>query len=122
MKPQQSSEVKACTSIVQPLTYDTRNEQGTRMLQDEIRSHIVGPQLHFVQASLSNQINTVPLYAVDTTVPPPLMIKKEKEEPQMHLVDNTKTPQKDGELLKVVEMVAESLQQQIVLGMQMADT
>ena len=91
------------------------------MLQGEIRSRIVEPQLHFAQASVPNQMNIVPLYVVDTTVPPPLMTKKEKEESQMHMVDNTKTPQKDGKLLKVVQMVAESLQQQIVLRMCMAD-
>ena len=91
------------------------------MLQGEIRSHIVELQLHFVQALIPNQMNTVPLYVVDTTVPPPVMTEKEKEESQMHIVDNTKAPQKDGELLKVVQMVAESLQQQIILGMRMAD-
>ena len=115
------SEVKACTSVVQPPTYDTKNEQGTRMLQDQIRSRILELQLHFLQASIQNQMNTVPLYVVDTTVPLPLMTKKEKEESQMHSVDNTKMPQKDRELLKVVQTVAESLQQQIVLGMHTAD-
>ena len=91
------------------------------MFQHEIRSCIVEPQLHFAQASIPNQMNTVPLYAVDTTVPPPLMTKKEKGESQTHSVDNTKMPQKDGELLKVAQTVAESLQQQIILGMHMAD-
>ena len=120
-KLQQLSEIKAYTSIVKPPTYDTRNEQGTRMLQDEIRSHIVEPQLHIAQAPIPNQMNTVPLYVVDTTIPPPLMTKKEKEESQMHLVDHTKMPHKDGQLLKVVQTVADSLQQQIVLGMCTAD-
>ena len=120
-KPQQLTEVKAYTSVVQPLTYDTRNEQGTRMLQDEIRSRLVEPQLHFAQTPVPNQMNTVPLYVVDTSVPTPLMTKKGKEESQTHLVDNTRMPQKDGELLKVVQMVAESHQQQIVLGMWLAD-
>ena len=120
-KPQQFSEIKACTSIVQPSTYDAKNEQGTRTLQGEIRSHVVEPQLQFAQASVPNQMNTMPLYAVDTTVPPPVTTKKEREESQTHVVDNTKVQQKDGELLKVVQMVAESLQQQIVLGMQTAD-
>ena len=90
------------------------------MLQGEIRSHIVEPQLHFAQALVPNQMNTVPLYVVDTTVPPPLMTKKEKEVSQTHMLDNTKMLQKDGELLKVVQMMAESLQQQIVLEMCMA--
>ena len=49
------------------------------------------------------------------------MTKKEKEESQTYMVDNTNMPQKGGELLKVVQTVAESLQQQIVLGMCMAD-
>ena len=52
---------------------------------------------------------------------PLLMTKKEREESKTHIVDNTKVLQEDGELLKVVQMVAESLQQQIVLGMWTAD-
>ena len=63
----------------------------------------------------------VPLYAVDTTIPPPLMTEKEKEEFQTDMNTDTKTPQKDGDLLKVVQTVAELLQQQILLGMRMAD-
>ena len=74
-KLQQLSEIKACTSIIQPPTYDAKNKQGTRTLQGEIRSHVVEPQLHFAQAPLPNQMNTIPLYAVDTTVPPPVMTK-----------------------------------------------
>ena len=66
-------------------------------------------------------MNTVTLYAVDTTILLPVTTKKDREESQTHVVDNTKVPQKDGELLKVVQTVAESLQQQIVLGMWMAD-
>ena len=104
-----------------PLTYDTMNEQDKRMPHGEIRGPIVEPQLHFAQAYVLNQMNTVPLHAVDTTVPPPLMTKKEKEESQAHMVDNTKMPKKDDKLLKVVQMVAQSLQQQIVLGMHTAD-
>ena len=120
-KLQQLSEIKTCTSIIQPPTYDMKNKQGTRMLQGEIRSHVVEPHLHFAQAPVLNHMNTVPLYAADATVPPLVMTKKEREESETHKVDNTKVPQEDGELLKVVQMVAESLQQQIVLGMQMAD-
>ena len=104
-----------------PPTYDTMNEQDKRMSQGEITGPIVESQLHFAQASVPNQMNTVPLYAVDTTIPPPMITKKETEEIKTHVVDNTKTPQKDEELLKVVQTVAESLQQQIVLGMHMAD-
>ena len=66
-------------------------------------------------------MNTVPLHAVDTTEPLPLMTKKEKEESQAHTMDNTAMPQKDDELLKVVQTVAQSLQQQIVLGMRTAN-
>ena len=120
-KPQQLSEVKACTSIIHPPTYDAKNKQGIRTLQDEIRSRVVEPQLHFAQAPVPNQMNTIPLYAVDTTVPPPVTTKKEREESQTHVVDNTRVQQKDRELLKVVQTVAESLQQQIVLGMWTAD-
>ena len=115
------SEVKACTNIIQPPTYDAKNELGIRTLQGEIRSRVVEPQLHFAQAPVPNQMNTVPIYAVDTTVPSPVMTNKEREESQTHVVDNTKVQQKDRELLKVVHTVAESLQQQIVSGMWMAD-
>ena len=104
-----------------PPTYDGMNQQGKRMLQDETRNPVVEPWIHLTQASVPSRINTVPLYAVDTTIPPPLMTKKEKEEFQTDTNDDTKTPQKDGDLLKVVQMVAESLQQQIVLGMRTAD-
>ena len=91
------------------------------MPHGKIRGPIVEPQLHFEQAYVPNQMNTVPLHAVDTTVPPPLMTKREKEESQTHMVDNTKMPQKDDKLLKVMQTVAQSLQQQIVLGMHTAD-
>ena len=104
-----------------PPTYDTMNEQDKRVSHGEVRGPIVEPQLHFVQAYVPNQMNTVPLHAVDTTVLPPLMTKKDKAETQTHMVDNTKMPQKDNKLLKVVQTVAQSLQQQIVLGMHTAD-
>ena len=48
-KPQQSSEVKACTDTMHPPTYDTMNKQDKRMSHGEIRGPIVEPQLHFVQ-------------------------------------------------------------------------
>ena len=102
------SEIKACTSIKnshQPMMQ--RNEQGTRTLQGEIRSCLVEPQLHFAQAPVQNQMNTIPLYAVDTTVPLAVMTKKEREESQTHVMDNTKVSHKDGELLKEVQTVAE---------------
>ena len=104
-----------------PPTYDGTNEEGKRMLQDKTRNPVVEPLIHLTQASVPNWINMVPLYAADTTIPPPLMTKKEKEEFQTDMNTDTKTPQKDGDLLKVVEMVAESLQQQIVLGIRTAD-
>ena len=91
------------------------------MLQDKTRNPVVEPQIHLTQASVPSWINTVPLYAVDTTIPPPLMTKKEKEEFQTDTNADTRMPQKDGDLLKVVQTVAKSLQQQIVLGMCMAD-
>ena len=49
------------------------------------------------------------------------MMKKEKEEYQTNAKVVTETLQEDGDLLKVVQTVAESLQQQIVLGMRTAD-
>ena len=85
-----------------PPTFDGMNEQGKRMLQDETRNPVVE-------------------VAVDTNIPPPLMTKREKEEFQTDTNTDTKMPQKDGDLLKVVQMVAESLQQQIVLGTCTAD-
>ena len=63
-----------------PSTYDGMNEQGKRMLQDKTRNPVVESQIHLTHASIPSQINTVPLYAVDTTIPPPLMTKKEEEE------------------------------------------
>ena len=90
-----------------PPTYDRMNEQGKRMLQDKTRNPIVELRKHLTQASVPSQMNTVPLYAVDTTIPPPLMTKKEKEESQTHVNLDTKTPQKDEDLLKVVQTVAE---------------
>ena len=120
-KPQQLSEIKACNNIMYPSTYDGMNEEGKRMLQDETRNPVVRPQIHITQASVRSRGNMVPLYAVDTTIPPPLMTKKEKEEFQADTNTNTKMPQKDRYLSKIVQMVAESLQQQIVLGMHTAD-
>ena len=120
-KLQQSSKVKAYTSIMHPPTYDTMIEQDKRVSHDKVRGPIEEPQLHFAQAYVPNQMNTVPLHAVDRTVPPPLLTKKEKEETQTHMVDNRKMPQKDDELLKVVQTVVQLLQPQIVLGMRTAD-
>ena len=120
-KPQQLNEIKSCNNIMYPPTYDGMNEQGKRILQDEMRNPVVEPRIHFTQASVPSRIITVPLYAVDTTIPPPLTTKKEKEEFQTHTNTDTKTSQKDGDLLKVVQTVAKSLQQQIVLGMRTAD-
>ena len=66
------------------------NEQGKRMSQGETRGFIVEPQLHFAQTSVPNEMNTVPLHVVDTTILPPLMTKKEKEETQTHMVDSAR--------------------------------
>ena len=77
-KLQQLSEIKTCNNIMYPPTYDRMNEQGKRILQDENRNPIVEPWIHLTQASVPDLINTVPLYVVDTTIPPPLMTKKEK--------------------------------------------
>ena len=98
-------------------------KQDQEMSQGGTRVLVVEPQLHFAQLLVSNQMNTGPphVYVVDTTLPPPLMTKREKEETGAHTTDNTKTLQKDKELLKVVQTVAQSLQQQIVLGMCTAD-
>ena len=104
-----------------PPTYDRVNEQRKRMLQDKTRNPVVEPRIHLTQASVPSRINTVPLYAVDTAIPLPLMTEKEKEEFQTDMNTDTRTPQKDGDLLKVVQTVAESLQQQILLGMHTAD-
>ena len=104
-----------------PPTYDRMSEQGKRMLQDENRNPVVEPQIHLMQPSIPDQINTVPLYTVNTTIPPPLMTKKEKEEFQTDTNTDTSMPQKDGDLLKVVQMVDESLQHQIVLEMHTTD-
>ena len=98
-----------------PPIYDTMNEQGNGILHGGARGPVVEPQLHLAQAYVLNQMNTIPLHAVDTTVRLPLMTKKEKEESQIHMMENTATPQKDDKLVKVVQTVAQSLQQQIVL-------
>ena len=97
------------------------NEHGKKVIQDRNSESMVDPRVQFTQASVPNQRDTVPLYAVNTSIPPPLMMKNEKEEYQTNVKVDTETPQKDGGLLKVVQMVPESLQQQIVLGMCMVD-
>ena len=120
-KPQQTIEMKVGTSVIYSLSYSMVDKPNQKMSQVGTRALIVEPQLHFAQPLVSNQMNTGPLHKVDTTIPPPLMTKKEKEETRTHTVDNTKMLQKDEELLKVVQMVDQSLQQQIVLGMHMAN-
>ena len=118
-KPQQMSEMKASTSIMHPLNYTTIDKQDQRMSQGETRALIIEPQLHFAQPLVPNQMNTGPPHVVDTTILPPLMTKKKKR--LGHTWWSTQMPQKDEELLKVVQMVAQSVQQQIVLGMCTAD-
>ena len=99
-KLQQLSEIKTCNNIMYPPTYNGMNEQGKRMLQDENRNPIVEPRIHLMQASVPDRINM---------------------EFQTDIKTDTKTPQKDRDLLKVVQMVAELLQQQIVLGVHTTD-
>ena len=97
------------------------NEHEKNVIQDRNNQSMVDPRVQFTQASVPNRRDTVPLYAVNTSIPLPLMTKKENEEYQTNGKINMEAPQKDGDLLKVVQTVAESLQQQIVLGMCMAD-
>ena len=56
-------------------------------------------------------MNTVPPHMVDTTLPPPLLTKKEKEGSKTHTTSIEKMPQKDEGLLKVVQTVAQTLSQ-----------
>ena len=86
-----------------------------------IRGPVVEPRIQFTEVDVPDQMNTIPICGVDTTVLPPLMTKTEKEEFYTHMVNNTAAPQKDDKLLKVVQTVAQLLQQQIVLGMCTAD-
>ena len=97
------------------------NEYEKKVIQDRNIQSTVDPRVQFTEASVPNGRDTVPLYAVNTSIPPPLMMNKENEEYQTNGKINMEALQKDGDLLKVVQMVAESLQQQIVLGMHRAD-
>ena len=97
------------------------NEYEKKVIQDRNNQSTVDPRVQFTQASMPYQRDTVPLYAVNTSIPPPLMMKKENEEYKTNGKINMEALQKDGDLLKVVQTVAESLQQQIVLGMCTAD-
>ena len=85
-----------------PTNYNMVDKQEHKMSQGGTRPLIVEPQLHFAQPPVSNQMNTVPPHVVDTTLPPPLLTKREKEEAETHTMDNTKMLQKDKEL-KVVQ-------------------
>ena len=113
----QFNEDKINNGVTVPLSDDVGNEYGTQILHCKTKGPVIEPQVWFTQAYVLNQMNTSPLAVVDTTVPPPLMTKKERDDSHMPKVNNTATPQKDEELLKVVQTVAQSLQQQIVLGM-----
>ena len=117
----QFNEEKTNKVVIVPLSDDVGNEYGTQMLHCKTRGPVIEPQVQFTQAYVLDQMDTAPLAVVDTTVSPPLMMKKEKDDSHIPKVNNTATPQKDEELLKVVQMVAQSLQQQIVLGMCTAD-
>ena len=118
---QQGSEARTCNNIMYTPAQNGTNEHEKKVIQDRNNESMVDPRVQFTQASVPNQRDTVPLYVVNTSIPPLLMMKKEKEEYQTNVKVDTETRQKDGDLLKVVQMVAESLQQQIVLGMRMAD-
>ena len=97
------------------------NEHEKKVVQDRNNESTVDPRVHFTQTFVPKPRDTVPLYAVNTSIRPPLMVKKENEEYQTNRKINMETPQKDRDLLKVVQTVAELLQQQIVLGMRTAD-
>ena len=87
------------------------------MLQNKNRNPVVEPQIRLTQPSIPDWVNTGTV--VCSWIPPsrpPLMTKKE-EEFQTNMNTDTKMQQKVRDLLKVVQTVAESLQQQIVLGM-----
>ena len=118
---QQESEARTCNNIMYPPAQKGMNEHEKKVIQDRNNESTVDPRVQFTQASIPNRRDTVLLYAVNTSIPPPLMMKKEKEEYQTNAKVDMETPQKDGDLLKVVQSVAELLQQQIVLGMRMAD-
>ena len=120
-KSQQPSETKPGIDVMYPVNYNATDNQEHRIPQEGTRPLVLEPQLHFAQPPVSNQMNMVPPHVIDTMLAPPLLTKKEKEESGMHTMGNTKMPQKDEELLKVIQTVTQSLQQQIVLGMCTAD-
>ena len=113
-------QVPAITSCTPP-AQNGMNEHEKKVIQDRNNESMVDPRVQFTHAFVPNRRDTVPLYVVNTSIPPLLMTKKEKEGYQTNTKVDTETPQKDGDLLKVVQTVAESLQQQIVLGMRTAD-
>ena len=63
-----------------PLNHNTINKQDKSMSQGETRALVVEAQLHFVQPLVPNQMNMVPPHVIDTTIPPPLITRKETEE------------------------------------------
>ena len=46
------------------------NEHGKKVIQDRNAKSTVDPRVQFTQASVPNQRDTVPLYAVNTSIPP----------------------------------------------------
>ena len=114
---QQESEARTCNNIMYLQVQNGMNEHGKKEIQGRNNESIMDPRVQFTQSSVPNQRDTIPLYAVNTSIPPLLMTKKEKEEYQTSAKVDTETPQKDGDLLKVIQTVAELLQQHIVLGM-----
>ena len=89
-RPQQPSEGKPGIDVMYPTSYNMINKQEHKMSQGEMRPLVVEPQLHFAQLLVSSQMNTVPLHVVDTTLPPLLLTKREKEEAGTHTMDSIK--------------------------------
>ena len=118
---QQESEARTCNNIMYLPAQNRMNEHEKKVIQDRNNESTVDPRVQFTQAFIPNQKDTVPLYAVNTSISPLLMTKKEKEEYQTNGKISMETLQKDEDLLKVVQTVAESLQQQMVLGMRTSD-
>ena len=122
---QQPSKTNPGIEVVYPSSYHAVEKQEPRILQygaqNIVKLLIVEPQLNFTHTPITNQMNLVATDVVDITLPPPMLTKKEKEDNEAHTTNNMKVPQKEEELLKVIQMVAQSLQQQILLGICTAD-
>ena len=97
--------------VMHSASYSTIEKQEHRILQcrtqENVRPLVGEPQLHFTQPSNhpTNHMNRVPPHMVDTTLPPLLLTKKEKEDSKTHTTSIEKMPQKAEGLLKVVQTV-----------------